>query len=131
MIHYRFAYVFLFKKKCVGVNYLNHRKDEKSIPNHTVKHIIWREILRWVRIWSQNFDLTYAFWRKSTMKNLRGRISKKIFAIKFVCNSDSYDMHMSWILLISCYDSLKNENYSFCALAPPRVEIWKTKTSGI
>ena len=39
-------------------------------------HIIRRGILRWIRIWSQNFYSAHAFWWKIDLKILRGRISK-------------------------------------------------------
>ena len=40
----------------------------KSFVSHIFIHIIRRRILRWVRIWSRNFNLTYAFSRKMGLK---------------------------------------------------------------
>ena len=39
-------------------------------------HIIRREILRWIRIWSQNLILPTHSWEKTILKILRRRISK-------------------------------------------------------
>ena len=38
--------------------------------SHIFIHIIRRRILRWVRIWSRNFNLTYAFSRKMGLKKI-------------------------------------------------------------
>ena len=42
---------------------------------------IRREILRWIRICSRNFNSAHAFWKKADLKNLRGRISKIFTAL--------------------------------------------------
>ena len=57
--------------------YLRRREDVPNLGNsgklkmnRISIHIIRREIKRWIRIWSQKFMFTYAFWRKSRFKFL-------------------------------------------------------------
>ena len=60
------AYAILIFMRIIG----------KIIIDLISTHTIRREILRWIRIWSQNFNSAHAFRRKFDFKFLRGQISK-------------------------------------------------------
>ena len=59
---------------------IKRQNDNDSIINHISR----REILRWIRIWSRNFNLTYAIGWEINFKILRRRIPKIFSPLKLL-----------------------------------------------
>ena len=96
--------LYWFYRRFALISWLRGRKTVYSVYGRKISinpistHTIRREILRWIRIWSQKFHSAYAFRWKFGFKILRGRISKIFTPLNQKFNLQSYDMCIAYVM---------------------------------
>ena len=91
-------------RRLASISWLRGRKTVYSVNrrkpsiNPITTHTIRRGILRWIRIWSQNFYSAHAFRWKFDFKILRRQISKILTPLNQKLNLQSYNMYITYVM---------------------------------